>query len=244
MEYWIVALGAAAGGFVQGLSGFAFGLTAMSLWAWTLEPRLAASLTLFGSLVGQIIAAVRVRRGFDARALLPFLAGGLIGIPLGVAILPYLDMRLFKLVFGGFLLLWCPAMLFAPRLPPLRWGGRTADGAAGLLGGAMSGIGGFSGAVPTLWCTLRGLPKDRQRSVIQNFNLTILMATMLVYLGAGAVPANTLPMFAIVAGAVLVPVLLGSRLYRNLDEATFRRVVLTLLTLSGVAMLVSGLRMQ
>lgn len=243
MEYWIVALGAAAGGFVQGLSGFAFGLTAMSLWAWTLEPRLAASLTLFGSLVGQIIAAVRVRRGFDARALLPFLAGGLIGIPLGVAILPYLDMRLFKLVFGAFLLLWCPAMLFAPRLPPLRWGGKAADGAAGLVGGAMSGIGGFSGAVPTLWCTLRGLPKDRQRSVIQNFNLTILMATMLVYLGAGAVPPDTLPMFAIVAGAVLVPVLLGSRLYRNLDEATFRRVVLTLLTLSGVAMLVSGLRM-
>ncbi|MBY4896438.1 sulfite exporter TauE/SafE family protein [Cupriavidus sp. AU9028] len=243
MEYLIVALGAAAGGFVQGLSGFAFGLTAMSLWAWTLEPRLAASLTLFGSLVGQIIAAVRVRRGFDARALLPFLAGGLLGIPLGVAILPYLDMRLFKLVFGAFLLLWCPAMLFAPRLPAVRWGGRAADGAAGVIGGAMSGIGGFSGAVPTLWCTLRGLPKDRQRSVIQNFNLTILAATMLVYLGTGAVSADTVPMFAIVAAAVLVPVLLGSRLYRHLDEAAFRRIVLTLLTLSGVAMLVSGLRM-
>ena len=33
-----IALGAALAGFVQGLSGFGFGLTAMALWAWTLEP--------------------------------------------------------------------------------------------------------------------------------------------------------------------------------------------------------------
>ena len=41
---------------MQGLSGFGFGLTAMSLWAWTLEPVLAAVLAVFGALTGQIIA--------------------------------------------------------------------------------------------------------------------------------------------------------------------------------------------
>jgi hypothetical protein len=40
---WVVALGAVAAGFVQGLSGFGFGMVAMSFWAWTLEPRLAAA---------------------------------------------------------------------------------------------------------------------------------------------------------------------------------------------------------
>ena len=38
----VVALGAAVAGFVQGLSGFAFGMVAMSFWAWVLEPQLAA----------------------------------------------------------------------------------------------------------------------------------------------------------------------------------------------------------
>ena len=33
-----VVLGAVAGGLVQGLSGTAFGLTAMAVWAWTLDP--------------------------------------------------------------------------------------------------------------------------------------------------------------------------------------------------------------
>ena len=48
----IVALGAVAAGFVQGLSGFGFGMVAMSFWAWTLEPRLAAVLAVCGALTG------------------------------------------------------------------------------------------------------------------------------------------------------------------------------------------------
>ena len=50
--YLVVALGAAVAGFVQGLSGFAFGLVAMSFWAWTVEPQLAALLAVFGALTG------------------------------------------------------------------------------------------------------------------------------------------------------------------------------------------------
>ena len=84
----IVALGAVAAGFVQGLSGFGFGMVAMSFWAWTLEPRLAALLAVCGALTGQLVAAATVRRGFDRVRLLPFVLGGLVGIPIGVAVLP------------------------------------------------------------------------------------------------------------------------------------------------------------
>ena len=55
----IVALGAVAAGFVQGLSGFGFGMVAMSFWAWTLEPRLAALLAVCGALTGQPISPGR-----------------------------------------------------------------------------------------------------------------------------------------------------------------------------------------
>ena len=44
--YLVLAAGAMAAGFVQGLSGFGFGMVAMSFWAWTVEPRLAAPLGL------------------------------------------------------------------------------------------------------------------------------------------------------------------------------------------------------
>jgi uncharacterized membrane protein YfcA len=240
-EFFIVALGAGVAGFVQGLSGFAFGMVAMSIWAWTLEPRLAAAMAVFGGLSGQILAALSMRRRFDGRLLLPFVVGGLVGIPIGVALLPRLDLQLFKALLGALLLVFCPAMLLAASLPRIRHGGRVADGLVGMVGGVMGGIGGFTGIAPTLWCTLRGFDKDAQRAVIQNFNLGMLAVTMATYLASGLVTRAMLPQFAIVLPAMLVPTLVGTRVYVGLSGAAFRKLVLGLLTLSGVALLGSSL---
>ncbi|CAB3706617.1 sulfite exporter TauE/SafE family protein [Achromobacter sp. SIMBA_011] len=236
---WIVAIGAAAAGFVQGLSGFAFGMVAMSFWAWVLDPRLAAALAVFGALTGQLLAVFSVRRGFNWPLLWPFLLGGLAGIPLGVLVLPHLDMDWFKAVLGALLALWCPVMLVAQRLPRIG-GNRWGDGAVGLAGGVLGGIGGFAGSVPTLWCTLRGFNKDTQRAVIQNFNLSMLSVTMAIYLATGIVTRDMAPMFAVVAPAMLIPTLLGTRLYIGISDVTFRRVVLGLLTCSGLTLLASS----
>lgn len=237
---WVVALGAMVAGFVQGLSGFAFGMVAMSFWAWVLEPQLAAVLTVFGSLLGQVVAAVSVRRGFDWRHLAPFALGGLAGIPLGLLALPHLDMNWFKAVLGTLLVVWCPAMLMARHLPRVTAGGRVADGIAGMAGGVMGGLGGFTGAIPTLWCTLRGFEKDAQRSVIQNFNLSMLAVTMGLYLATGLVTPEAWSWFAVVGPAMLIPSLLGARVYLGISEARFRQVVLGLLTASGLAMLTTA----
>jgi len=241
MEVYIVAaLGAALAGFVQGLSGFGFGLTAMSLWAWTLDPQLAAALAVFGALSGQVIAAFSVRRGFALATLWPFLAGGLAGVPLGTLLLPHLDTALFKTVLGALLVLWCPAMLLSQRLPRIASGGRLADALVGAAGGVMGGLGGFTGVLPTLWCTLRGFDRDAQRSVIQNFNLAMLAVTMALYVAHGLVTRPMLPLFAVVLPAMLLPTLAGSRVYTGISDAAFRRVVLGLLTASGAAMLIAG----
>src|SRR5260221_2538456 len=118
----IVAVGAAAVGFVQGLSGFAFGLVALGIWAWTVDPALAGSLVVFGSLVGQLLSLHTVRSGLDAARILPFIAGGLVGVPIGVAMLRHIDPLGFKLAVGIILLVWCPTMLVARSLPQVRKG--------------------------------------------------------------------------------------------------------------------------
>ncbi|MCW5663284.1 MAG: sulfite exporter TauE/SafE family protein [Piscinibacter sp.] len=237
----VIAVGAVVAGFVQGLSGFAFGLVAMSIWAWSVEPRLAATLAVFGALTGQVIAAVTVRRGFDWGRLTPFLAGGLVGVPIGLWLLPRLDVPLFKAFLGTLLVVWCPAMLAAARLPRVTAGGRVGDVLAGTAGGVMGGVGGFAGAVPTLWCLLRGFERDTARAVVQNFNLAMLSVAFIGYLASGFVTLAMAPLLGLVAVAVLVPVLLGARVYIGLSEQAFRRIVLVLLTLSGIALLVSSL---
>ena len=90
----IVAAGAALGGFAQGLSGFAFGLIALSIWVWVLDPNLVAPL---------IVSGVARR---------PVCNGGAFGVPLGVALLRHVDPLAFKIGVGVLLMLWCLAMLF------------------------------------------------------------------------------------------------------------------------------------
>ena len=211
----------------------------MALWAWTLEPKLAAALAVFGALVGQLLAAFTVRRGWDFKALLPFIAGGFAGLPLGLWLLPRLDVPMFKATLGLMLVVVCPLMFFASRLPRVR-GGPAGDTLAGAAGGVMGGLGGFTGVVPTLWCTVRGFDKDRQRAIIQNFNLAMQVVTFGSYLATGILEPRMLPLLAVVAPAVIVPVLLGARLYLGISDLTFRKLVLGLLTASGVALLASS----
>jgi len=241
----LIAIGAAFAGFVQGLSGFGFSLCALSLWAWTLDPELAAVLSVFGALTGQLLAAFAVRRGFEAKDVLPFIAGGLLGLPLGLWLLPHVDTVVFRGFVGTLLAVWCPLMLLSPRLPRLRFGGpianRLGDALAGAAGGAMGPLGGFTGAVPTLWCTLRGYERDLQRAVVQNFNLAILAVTMASYLARGMVQPAMWPLMAVVAPALLLPALLGMKVYVGISPLAFRNIVLTLLTASGIAMLANAL---
>ncbi|WP_267356558.1 MULTISPECIES: sulfite exporter TauE/SafE family protein [unclassified Methylobacterium] len=239
--YLVVALGAVAAGFVQGLSGFGFGLVSLSFWAWVLDPKLGAFLAVSGAFTGQVVAAVSVRRGFDLRRLAPFVLGGLAGIPLGILLLPRLDADWFKAILGLLLLVWCPAMLFAQNLPRITVGGRFADALVGLGGGMMGALGGFTGVLPTLWCTLRRYERDVQRAVIQNFNLAMLSVTIVTYLASGLVTRAMLPMLAVVLPAMLIPTLLGARVYLGISEAAFRTLVLSLLTLSGLALVGAAL---
>ena len=75
----VVVAGAALAGFIQGLSGFAFSMVAMGVWAWALAPQTAAPLAVFGALLGQLASLASVRTGFEFRKIAPLVIGGVLG---------------------------------------------------------------------------------------------------------------------------------------------------------------------
>jgi uncharacterized membrane protein YfcA len=238
---WL-AFGAAIGGLVQGISGFAFAMVAMSIWVWGVDPRLAAPMAVFGGVTGQIISALRIRRGWHVHLLWPFVLGSAIGIPVGQRLLSVLDPNRFKLVLGGMLVVCCSAMLATARLPKITHGGKTADAAVGLLGGLMAPLSGFSGLAPALWASLRGYSKDEHRAVLQNFNLIVLAATFMSNVWAGRVRSEHVPLMAVVAGSLILPSIYGSRIYTGMSPAAFRNAVLWILVFAGLTMLAAALR--
>ena len=64
--------------------------------------------------------------------------------------------------------------------------------------------------------------------------------TLTIYFLSGTVPRRALPLFLVALPAMLVPSLVGYRLYHRFSEVTFRRVVLGLLTVSGVVLIVTS----
>ena len=230
MALWLIlGIGSAMAGFVQGLAGFGFGLVSLAIWSWVLEPALAVPVVVFGSLVGQLLACGSLRHGFRWDRVRPFLLGGIVGIPTGLWLLDMMDPLFFKFGVGLLLAVYCSSMLLISSMPRITRGGRVADGVIGWVGGTMSGFGGLPGAVPTLWCTLRGWPKDQQRTVFQAFNLFMHMLTLTAFAIHGLLTREILEIFAFVAPVIVIPSLLGIRLYRRFSDGTFKAVVLVLL---------------
>ena len=237
----MVLAGALVGGFVSGLSGFGTGLAALPLWLVVLPPVLAAPLVVVCSVVAQCLTLRAIRHALDWRRVLPFVAGGLAGVPAGAALLALLPPILFKLVIGVFLVAFSGAMLARRAMPVIGIGGRLADAAVGLGGGLLGGLAGLSGPLPIVWASLRGWGKDARRAVFQAFNLSILLFALAVQAWVGLVTLELGRLVLIALPGTLLGAWLGRRVYARLDDDRFGRVVLWLLLISGISIVATTL---
>jgi uncharacterized membrane protein YfcA len=223
---------------VAGVAGFAFGLVAAAAWLHVLTPLQTTTLIVAFGLIVQGYSVWKLRRALKFERLLPFLIGGALGLPVGVALLRWVPATHMKTAIGVLLVLFSVYSLARPQLAKVTAGGRLADGGVGVLSGVLGGTTGFGGILPTIWCTLRGWPKDEQRAIFQPTGVAIFLGTALLLGGTGSVTADTVRLFLIGLPALLAGSWLGLRLYGKLDEAVFRKLVLALLMLSGLALVV------
>jgi len=236
----LVVTGALIGGLLNGLTGFGTGLTALPLWLQVLEPVVAAQLVSVASIAGHLSALPSLWRETDWRHLGPMLLAGLIGVPMGLWLLPLVKVTVFKLAVGVILICYCLFMLFAAGNLHIRRGHRAAEIGVGFLGGVLGGIAGLSGPPPIVWGALRAWPKAQRRQTLQAFNTAVLAAMLVASLLGGLVDARLLLASAIALPATLLGNWLGEWLYRSLDDRGFDRIVLGLVFLSGCVLVWSN----
>lgn len=237
----VVVLGALCGGFVSGLAGFGTGLTALAFWLHVINPVIAAALVAACSVVGQAQSLYSVRRAIAWGRVWPFIAGGIIGIPFGVAALQFIDPRTLKVCLGILLIGYTGVMLGLRQLPGISWGGSVADGMVGFGSGALGGVAGLSGVLPTIWCGLRGWSADAQRAVYQPFNLAILAIVFCTYLTRGTITGEVWQLVFLCIPATSLGAYLGIRAYGRVNDRQFRTLVLWLLLVSGTVLVLSNL---
>ncbi|MBP5856367.1 sulfite exporter TauE/SafE family protein [Marivibrio halodurans] len=232
----VMAGGALVAGFVSGLTGLGTGLISLSIWIHVASPTFVVPLGATIAVAAHITTLTFVRHGIHWPRLLPFLAGGVIGMPIGVFLLPVLDREAVKLGLGIFLVAYAAYGLLVRVPPVVRWGGRAADAAVGVGGGFFGGLLSLSGPLPTIWAGLRGWPKDEQRGVYQPFNLMVLLTAAIGHYASGRVALSDAWLVAMVTGLAVIGAIGGLWLYRRASSAQFRRYVLVMLAVAGLSL--------
>jgi hypothetical protein len=165
-----------------------------------------------------------------------FLAGGVFGVPLGVALLAAVNPGTVRLCVGILLIGYASYNLFKPAIKPFD-SGPVTDTGIGILNGILGGLTGLSGVIVTVWTQMRAWPKDVQRTVFQPVIAATQCITAATYAISGAFTFETIKLFFIGLPALAVGLWVGLKLYGRLDDAAFRKVILWLLLLSGIGLL-------
>src|SRR5687768_7710786 len=163
LDFVLLIVGALIGGFVSGLMGFGTGISALPLWLYAVPPLLAGPLVVVCSVISQAQTLPSIWHTIDFKRALPFIAGGLLGVPAGTLLLPHVSVTAFKLAVAILLIVYCGFLLLRRIRFNIQWGGRLADGVVGLCGGVLGGLAGLSGPLPTIWAGLRGWEKHAKR---------------------------------------------------------------------------------
>jgi uncharacterized membrane protein YfcA len=231
--------GTFAAALVTGVAGFAFGIVAAAVWLHFLSPAHTTALIVAYGLIVQGISVWKLRRSIRLARLIPFLLGGAVGVPIGVELLHWTAPATLRLSVGIVLILFSLYSLLRPHVAPVT-ADKATDGAIGVLNGVVGGATGLAGIALTIWCTLRGWPRDEQRTVFQPVGVAIFVMTGFWLGGTGLIDADTLHLFVAGLPVLLAGTWVGLRLYARLDEAGFRKVVLGLLLISGLGLVIRG----
>jgi uncharacterized membrane protein YfcA len=234
----IVICGALVAGFTTGFAGFGTGLVSAGLWFHALPAAIVPPLVALASVAAQIVGVLSVRKAFDWSRAAPYLAGGVIGVPFGVAALAIASPHVLKGSIGALLVAYaCYQFLQRRGYEIGDRGGKAADAAIGVGGGLLGGFAGLSGPLPLIWLQLRGGSSDGQRAVYQPFNLIVLTLASIAMAVSGQITAEVLWIALCCLPATLAGAWIGARVYVGVSAQTFQRVVLSLLLVSGLILI-------
>lgn len=238
----------AASALMSGLSGFGFSAVG-ALCLILLPPKLGVPLLMTLSAANQLMslrqlkADMKPMRQWWPDGPAPYLLGGLIGVPIGLAILSSLPTTNLMLVFGAFLVLYAAYSLFRPHPGHAVVSGNwLTSSLVGMSGGVIGGFTAFPGAPVVVWSGLRHLPKMESRAIVQPYILVLqlLSITLLAIHSPQTFGKTYWWLVAITVPIVLPCTLMGVKLYRSLSDINFRRVTFILLGVSGLGLLIKA----
>jgi hypothetical protein len=241
LVFILFAVAAFAGGFVSGFSGFAMGLVVSGVWLHIITPMQTAALIAGYGLLTQGYGIFKLRHTLDLQKAWPLALGTIIGIPIGVGILAYLNPTYLRFGVGVLLVLYTVYGLTRPVFAVKI--GTGADIAIGVSNGLLGGLTGLGGVISTISCQWRGWPKDVQRAVFQPVLFVAFVVISISQAVAGTITRDTLALYGLGVPFMVAGLWSGFKLFGKINDETFRKSVLVLLLFAGLSLIAQTLRL-
>jgi uncharacterized protein len=224
--------------FAQAVTGFGFALVAIPLLAAVTGVQTAVVGVTVLSAVLTVGASVRHRREADWAVAGKLSVAALVGMPLGLLALMWLEQRVLTVGVAMLVLLFAAATLRELRLRK----GIIATGGAGLVAGVLLTSTGMNG--PPLVAALQAMnfPPHRLRATLQ---ATFSVQDILAVVGFALVGQLTADSWLVVVAGlpgVLIGWLVGDLVFARVPVARFKAVVFCTLLGSAILLLVQALQ--
>ncbi|MEX1019172.1 MAG: sulfite exporter TauE/SafE family protein [Litorilinea sp.] len=231
---WAAALIVLAAALLTVITGFGFVVLSAPLLAYLYDPLHTVYLSVLLStlLLGILLAGREIRRVMRWGLVLRLSLWGVLGLPLGLLVVPHLDKNQFRLALGVITLAYVAFRLWGGHL---RLGHpRLSVALAGILGGAFSTSSGMS-ALPVIF--LAGdmqLDAFEHRATLAGYVFFTGITSLAAFHLAGTAQTLQLQEAAVLGPALLVGMLGGTALIRRLSERQLAVGVLIYLAVNGV----------
>ncbi|MGQ9632134.1 MAG: sulfite exporter TauE/SafE family protein [bacterium] len=240
MEVVITFVVVLVAAFVAGMTGFGFGIVAMSTLPLLMSVKVANPIVTFYGLSIFLILTIPLRRHLNGRSLIPLFVGSTFGIPLGVFGLVVLDEAVMKRIIGGFIFVYVIYDLFffrgkSPRGIDPRWGYL-----AGFLGGCLSGAFSTGGPPVIIYCNSQNWGKYAVKVTLQAYFLGVSIYKIVLLSFSGLMTGEVWRYILYFSPAVAVGMLAGTVAFRRMHSRTFRRSVLGMLSVMALLLVLKN----
>lgn len=238
LEILALTIGVFLGAMVSGFSGFAFSAVCGAVLFHVLEPHRAIPLMMACSITSQVLTMAMLRRSLQFNMSAWLLMGGIAGVTAAVMIVGAIDPRMLRWFFGAFLALYAAYLMLRAPIESLSMSGAISQTLVGALGGAVGVLTAMPGAIPTVWCEMRGCSKEEQRACVQPFIIAMqIFALLLFAITPAGIPREVPYYLAIALPALCLGTWLGIVAFHRANDAVFRKIVLLMLFASGFMLL-------
>lgn len=233
-SFSLLSVAVFCGAFVSGLAGFAFSAVAGAILLHVLPPLEAVPLMMACSITVQATGLWALRKSIRWKQSAVLVVGGLLGVPIAVWLLQAADVRIFRESFGIAVACYAAYTLFRPVLSHRLQMNAGRNALIGFGGGIVGGLTAMPGAIPTIWCDIHGVPKTEQRGMVQPFIAAMQIFALVLMLIRRDLSTKVLVDFAVCIPALLAGTALGIFVFRCVDDALFRKIILGILLVSGL----------